>query len=170
MSSKTDDVVQRLRFLATDLIEMADRFDNCASNDVNESKDDGDQPPQRKHPDSYLIEICETRLAVLAEREYENRRLRNSYLDCELFGEAAWDILLDLFIQRAQGRKVPVTSSCIAADVPMTTALRYVTSLEQMGFIKRQQSRSDQRTRFLELTDEAVSRMSRYLRDLERAS
>jgi hypothetical protein len=57
----------------------------------------------------------------------------------DLFAEPAWDMLLDLSLSAIQRKKVSVTSLCIAARAPNTTALRWVNVLEKMGFIERTQ-------------------------------
>ena len=67
----------------------------------------------------------------MMEAIYAGRRARTAIFgaDAELFGEPAWDILLDAAIMEGQGRSVSVTSACLAADVPPTTALRYLSAL-----------------------------------------
>jgi len=52
------------------------------------------------------------------------RRLRGHYLSEELFAGSAWDMLLDLLQSELTRLRVPVSSLCIAAAVPATTALR----------------------------------------------
>ena len=43
-------------------------------------------------------------------------------VDAELFGDPAWDMLLDLTAARAEHTRVSVTSLCIASAVPPTGA------------------------------------------------
>src|SRR5690606_396517 len=52
------------------------------------------------------------------------RRLRDQFFRGELFADPAFDTLLDLYAARLEGRRVAVSSLCIAASVPATTALR----------------------------------------------
>lgn len=52
------------------------------------------------------------------------RRLRDRFFQHDLFAEPAWDILLDLKAASLEGQQVSVSSRCIAAAVPPTTALR----------------------------------------------
>jgi hypothetical protein len=54
-------------------------------------------------------------------------RLRSQHFVPALFADPAWDILLDLAAARIDGRMVAVSSLCIAAAVPATTALRWIT-------------------------------------------
>ena len=65
------------------------------------------------------------RARTIAEGIYRTRAIRTELLDADLFGEPAWDILVDLFIHQSRGKRVSVTSSCIASRVPPTTALRF---------------------------------------------
>ena len=51
-----------------------------------------------------------------------NRQARARLFDAELFGDPAWDMLLDLTAAHGEGAQVSVTSLCIAASVPATTA------------------------------------------------
>jgi hypothetical protein len=52
------------------------------------------------------------------------RQVRKQFFPAELFADPAWDIMLDLAAARLEGKQVSVSSLCIAAEVPTTTALR----------------------------------------------
>lgn len=86
---------------------------------------------------------CETeaqlsqRLVTLAEEELRRRRLRYSHLPRDLFGEAAWSMLLDLFICQHRGQTMSASSACLASDVPNTTARRWLDVLESQGLVER---------------------------------
>ena len=54
------------------------------------------------------------------------RRLRARYFSEEMFADPAWDMLLDLLQAELSQLRVPVSSLCIAAGVPATTALRWL--------------------------------------------
>jgi hypothetical protein len=66
-----------------------------------------------------------TELAALARRYLRHRRERERLLP-DLFADPAWDILLDLFAASIERRPVSVSSACVAAAVPPTTALRWI--------------------------------------------
>lgn len=103
--------------------------------------------------------------AALLERiglAYANRRQRQRFFPSELFGEPAWDLLLDLFKARLESKMITVTSACIAADVPLSTALRWIGVLEQQGLVERQRNVSDHRSTWVRLTDSAAAAMIRY--------
>jgi len=88
----------------------------------------------------------------VARIEYSNRRIRSEIFDAQLFGEPAWDILLDLYISSMTGRPVTVSDACIAACVPPTTGLRYVRNLCNAGLLRRETDDTDKRRYFLRLT------------------
>lgn len=103
-------------------------------------------------------------LQLVAQAEYEARGVRASFFDDGLFGEPAWDILLDLYIQQTQSRRTSVTSACIAARVPASTALRWIGQLHDAGLISRQRDTEDCRRWFLELTAKGFVKMEAYLK------
>jgi DNA-binding MarR family transcriptional regulator len=96
------------------------------------------------------------------------RRLRDSFFKQGLFADPAWDILLDLMAARMEGRRVSVSSLCIAAATPPTTALRWIKSLTEMGLIVRAADPVDGRRVYLELSNEAAQSLSAYLRAAHR--
>lgn len=102
-------------------------------------------------------------LAELARAAYRERRLRSQFFTgLDLFGEPAWDLLLDLFINANEGKRVPVTSACIGAAVPTTTALRWLAILESRGLVEREADSSDARRIFVRLTLPAQTSMTAY--------
>lgn len=106
------------------------------------------------------------RLIQMAKREYAKRTKRERYFKRDLFGEAAWDILLDLFISKAIGSRVSVTSACIASHVPPTTALRWISLLEAEGLLFRTPDSKDNRRVWIEITDVAMIKMEKYFREI----
>lgn len=98
------------------------------------------------------LEVYEPLLGGIAKRIYEGRRAREKIIGSDLFSEPVWDILLDLFYQQCLGRRVSVTSCCIAANVPPTTALRWISVLIDRGILSRRPSNQDKRTTYIELT------------------
>ena len=99
----------------------------------------------------------------LARWEYRCRRSRNQvFADARLFGEPAWDMLLDLFIAAREGQRVPVTSACIGAAVPITTGLRWLALLESLGLVLRDPDPSDARRALVRLSPDAIGLMESY--------
>lgn len=95
-----------------------------------------------------------------------NRQARSRFFDPALFGEPAWDMLLDLTAARGEGARVSVTSLCIAAAVPATTALRWLTQMVESGIFQRVPDPADRRRAFIALSDNAIAAMAAYFADL----
>jgi DNA-binding MarR family transcriptional regulator len=91
------------------------------------------------------------------------RRLRDNYFDGTLFADPAWDMLLDLMAARLEQAQVAVSSLCIAAAVPPTTALRWIKALTDNGMFERCADPDDGRRIFIRLSDPAAALMTRYL-------
>lgn len=96
------------------------------------------------------------------------RRLRSRYFDAELFADPAWDMLLDLMAAHLDGDKVAVSSLCIAADVPATTALRWIKTMTDNGLFEREADPLDGRRIFIGLSDGAVKAMTAYFSEAKR--
>ncbi len=96
------------------------------------------------------------------------RRLRDQYFRGDLFADPAWDMLLDLMAARIERNRVAVSSLCIAAAVPATTALRWIKALTERGIFLRSADPRDGRRVFIELSDEAARAMAAYLRAAQR--
>lgn len=90
------------------------------------------------------------------------RRLRDRFFDAALFADPAWDMLLDLFAARLEGEQVAVSSLCIAAAVPPTTALRWIKAMTDNGMFERHADPTDGRRVFIRLADPASDAMARY--------
>ena len=98
-----------------------------------------------------------------AIKSYKKRRTRDKFFGTSnLFADPAWDILIDLFIAGEKGRAISVSSACIAAAVPSTTALRWVGILEQNGLISRRHDPNDKRRVFIALTPEVTEKVRGY--------
>jgi DNA-binding MarR family transcriptional regulator len=93
----------------------------------------------------------------------EMRRLRARHLGEDLFSDPAWDMLLDLMTARIEGKPVPISNLCLAAEVPTTTALRWINDLCRRGLIVRTADRHDRRRVLVALTPETERRMRAYL-------
>jgi len=90
------------------------------------------------------------------------RRRRETLFRADLFADPAWDMLLDLYAATLENGSVSVTSLCIAAAVPATTALRWITALTDARLLERVADPQDGRRIFIRLGAEARQRMDRY--------
>jgi DNA-binding MarR family transcriptional regulator len=96
------------------------------------------------------------------------RRLRSRYFAEDLFADPAWDMLLDLLQAEIAQLRVPVSSLCIAAAVPATTALRWLKSMTEKGIFIRRADPHDGRRVFVELSRDASIAMRRYFAEVGR--
>lgn len=103
------------------------------------------------------------RSAALTRRYLACRRRRADMLGCSLFIDPAWDILLDLFASRIEGRSISVSSACIASGVPNSTALRWIGELEAHGLVVRSRDQFDGRRMFLQIVDVAAVEVQRWI-------
>jgi len=98
------------------------------------------------------------------------RRQRDRLFAGELFADPAWDMMLDLMAARIERLKVAVSSLCIAAAVPPTTALRWIRTLTELGIFVRVDDPTDGRRVFIDLSDAAAEAVLRFLGEAKRAS
>ncbi len=94
------------------------------------------------------------------------RRLRSRFFSEELFADPAWDMLLDLLQAEIAQLRVPVSSLCIAAAVPATTALRWIKTMTEQGLFVRRADPHDGRRVFVELAPSASDAMRRYFAEV----
>jgi DNA-binding MarR family transcriptional regulator len=94
------------------------------------------------------------------------RRRREQAFGGGLFGEPAWDILLELYAAEHARQRLSVSSACYASGVPSTTALRWVRKLEKDGWIQRVKDPSDGRRSWVVLTEVASDAMRGFLSSL----
>lgn len=123
-------VSEELRTVAIGLLRLADGADTSADGQV-----DSDT------------------LLTVARAAYNARRQRDQLFKSEIFGEPAWDILLDLLICRLEGRAATVTNACLGSAAAHTTALRYIRVLETEGLVERTSASHDKRLQYLHLTE-----------------
>ncbi len=93
----------------------------------------------------------------------KQRRERERFFPAALFSDPAWDMLLDLTAARLERRYVSVSSLCIAAAVPTTTALRWIRNLGDLGLFERNTDPDDARRALISLSDATATRMLGYL-------
>ena len=143
-----------LDFLALQLTELAGQLRRAA------------RTPDDRRTEPVALTSRDTLLAC-ARRLYDQRRRRTALVGSpDLFGEPAWDILLDLYIACALGKPVSVSSACIASAAPPTTGLRWLSILQDEGLVQREKDPQDQRRINVRLTNGGIEKMEAYLREL----
>lgn len=114
-------------------------------------------------PAAPLAPVDDNELLKITRKLVRMREQRGQFLNPALFSDPMWDILLDLTSARLEQKTVPVSAVCQAAGVPMSTALRQIRSLVDMGLIRRWSDPLDRRRDLLAINDEAMAAMRQYL-------
>lgn len=101
-------------------------------------------------------------LREAAVLEYKERRRRKLFFANGDFAEPYWDILLDLFVHKIDGRLCNMTSCQIASCVPNTTALRWIRSMIKSGLIIHEDCPHDARVTYVSLSEDSFIQLARY--------
>ena len=137
--------------IAGTLAELSMKSDAPRAVEQSESTESGSEP---------VVSPEAVRWVVKARRE------RARYLSNELFAEPAWDILLDLLSAELAQHRVAVSSLCIAAGVPATTGLRWISNMVDQGLLVRRPDAYDGRRVFIELVPEVSAALRQYFADV----
>lgn len=98
----------------------------------------------------------------MAARFLAARRLRDQRLGPGLFGDPAWDILLEAFASHLNKMPMSIADLARAVSLPESTTERWVNALDQQGWFDRSTGASG----FLALADEAVLRLRAFFAEL----
>jgi hypothetical protein len=90
------------------------------------------------------------------------RRDRARFFPNRLFADPAWEILLALTLAEQQQARLSISHLCDRIDVPATTALRWIASLTDEGFLIRRDDPTDRRRKYIELSPSALANMVDY--------
>ncbi len=155
-----DRAAPRLQQLSEEVGRIANILASLSDEDDGAAAENGQDPrgPARR------IEAGQIRAIIRA------RRMRDHFFKSDLFADPAWDMLLDLMAARLEQQKVAVSSLCIAAAVPPTTALRWIKTLSEQGLFVRVADSEDGRRVFIELSDRAAADLEAYLKSAHRIS
>ena len=119
-------------------------------------------------PPTYATDPAGPADAAFIRAMIRARRLREEHLPADLFADPAWDMLLDLMAARLEGKKVAVSSLCIAAAVPPTTALRWIAILTERGLLVRVADPQDGRRAYITLAERSARALGSWLRQAQR--
>lgn len=125
----------------------------------------GPDAPQRPQPVAANEEVPQV-AADTVRAVIRARRLRERFFEADMFADPAWDMLLDLLQAEIAQLRVPVSSLCIAAAVPATTALRWLKTMTDQGLFVRRADPHDGRRVFVELSRGASLAMRRYFAEV----
>lgn len=80
------------------------------------------------------------------------RRLRDLPGSARLFGDPAWDILLEVYVAQGDGKPLNVSSASAAGALPMATGIRWLRVLAHEGLLQRTADVNDRRVSWVTLT------------------
>ena len=95
-----------------------------------------------------------------------SRRRRSKFLPTSLFSEPAWDILLFLFHSELKQQRTFLSNIAELAQIPTTTALRWVSAMANEGLLVRRDDPLDGRRVFIELSSKGSEAMRKYFIEL----
>lgn len=105
---------------------------------------------------------------VTARKAVADRRTRAAFIGSEeIFGEPAWDILLDLFIRQAAEQQ-DGSRAFAQADSSVSTAMRWLRVLEQTGLVELKADPTSANSCLVHLTPAGYEGMLRYLESIAR--
>jgi hypothetical protein len=113
----------------------------------------------RQAPDDATDETC----AGFARFLLDARRDRRRYFPAVEFSEPVWDMVLDLFVSDFDGHKVSISSLCVAAGIPESTALRWIGLMQAAGYFIRHPDPYDGRRSFITLSPGLSDPLRHYL-------
>ncbi len=124
---------------------------------------DGEIPRPANSSDN--SEVDEAQICAFIRDALKQEARRRKIGAGELFGDPAWEMLLDLLLAKMEDRQVSVSSACIASGAPMSTALRLVRRLVSEGVLFRVPDEHDRRRHFLIINPKLEQPLIHYLSD-----
>jgi hypothetical protein len=107
-------------------------------------------------------DVTRSAMVARAREEFGNRRRRVAVFGPSMFGEAAWDMLLALYILDVAGQRQTIGNLMRLAGTPTTTAKRWLDFLMSHDLVKRDFHPTDRRTSFISLTAKAREKLDLY--------
>ncbi|MGN6850650.1 MAG: MarR family transcriptional regulator [Sphingomicrobium sp.] len=94
------------------------------------------------------------------------RALRRQSFAADLFADPAWDMLLELYAIKCEGRRISISKLSMAAGVPGTTALRWIDKLDAEGLVVRTEDPTDARRVWITISPSGLAAMDSYLQQI----
>ncbi len=107
-----------------------------------------------------------SRLARKAAEILAFREQRKALFPSKMFGEPAWDILLDLYCHETAGKSISVSSACVAGGAAYATGLRWLRYLVEAGMVRREPDSRDLRYEWVRLQPQARHQIETFLKSL----
>jgi len=104
--------------------------------------------------------------AAKASLMLHERRRRASYFNPVMFAEAAWDVLLALYVADFHGSRLSVGRLIEWTGAPSTTALRWVDYLEERQYVTRRTAEVDKRIVYVDLLERGRETLNSYFREI----
>ncbi|AJA11509.1 DNA repair protein RadC [Sphingopyxis fribergensis] len=103
-------------------------------------------------------------IALANARAAMRRRLLRQQLigTPELFGDPAWEMLIDLFVHECERKRLSISALCVTSSIPMSSALRLAQRLCDAGITRRVPDPIDGRRTFIRLDPVIAHRMRAY--------
>ena len=106
--------------------------------------------------------VVEEGVLEAARREFRSRRERERLFAGTLVADPGWDILLDLFIAREEGRVADIAGVCGAVAAAQGAVLRSLGHLLEAKLVMRQAQPAGAESLTLTLTENGRSKMCDY--------
>jgi len=95
------------------------------------------------------------------------RTSRRRIFDAELFGEPAWDMLLQLYDAQLRGRTHCIADLCAASGIPPSAALRWIQCLVDGNWISKRCDPCDRQHVIVSLSPKGADAMQRFFSQSE---
>jgi DNA-binding MarR family transcriptional regulator len=105
----------------------------------------------------------ERTMQELARTILRSRKRRSDEFSATIFGEPAWEMLLELFVQESAGASTTTVLLHAGTKMPQSAVERWIRHLENCDLLVRRSHPVDPETEFVELTDDARQALERYL-------
>ena len=105
-------------------------------------------------------------LVLKARAVMSERKRRTRFFKKAMFGEAAWDMLLALYITDYAGRRQTISKLVDWANAPRSTANRWIDYLERERLIVRSPHPDDRRFVFVDLAEKGRRLLNEYFSTL----
>jgi len=97
------------------------------------------------------------------------RRMIGDSIGFHLCAVPVWDILLDLYLAEQEGRPMYLWQSCVAANIPISSAHRKIGEMVSEGLLERTTVLGDKRCIGIRLTESCIQRLDALMDQLAAA-